>query len=129
MFLSWMMVMGTWGGRVESSGGSGLLRVLCKEEHAGRHEGCWHGELSPSCDPNNDPCPKARTCRRTLAVSSGKVTRSAKQAAVPAPRNFTAVVGGTSEGFSPTMVPEGSAWSLQGPAEVQGERPLCSSEL
>lgn len=48
---------------------------------------------------------KAPTCKRTLAVSSGNVRRSAKQAAVPAPRNFTAIVGGTSEGFSPTMVP------------------------
>lgn len=108
---------------------SGLLRVLCEEEHAGRHKRCWSGELSPSFDLNNDPCQKAPTCRRTLAVSSGKVRRSAKQAAVPAPRNFTAVVGGTSEGFSPTMVPEGSAWSLQGPGEVQEERPLCSPEL
>jgi hypothetical protein len=42
------------------------------------------------------------------------VRRSAKQAAVPAPRHFTAVVGGISEGVSPTMVPVGSAWSLQG---------------
>lgn len=70
---------------------------------------------------------RAPTCRRTLAVSSGKVIRSAKQAAMPAPRNFTAVVGGTSEGFSPTMVPE--AQSLQGPVEVQGERLLCGPGL
>lgn len=55
----------------------------------------------------------APTCRRTLAVSSGKVRRSAKQAAMPAPRNFTAVVGGISEGFSPTMVPEVSSSPLR----------------
>lgn len=58
---------------------------------------------------------RAPTCRRTLAVSSGKVRRSAKQAAVPAPRNFTAVVGGLSEGCSPTMVPE----ALPGPSRAQ----------
>lgn len=113
MLLSWMMV-----GGVANSGVSGLLRVLCEEDQAGARKRCWSGELSPSFDLNSDPCQKAPTCRRTLAVSSGKVRRSAKQAAVPAPRNFTAVVGGTSEGFSPTMVPEDSAWSLQGPAEV-----------
>ena len=58
---------------------------------------------------------RAPTCRRTLAVSSGKVRRSAKQAAVPAPRNFTAVVGGLSEGCSPTMVPK----ALPGPSRAQ----------
>ena len=47
---------------------------------------------------NHNHWPKAPTCKRTLAVSRGKVRRSAKQAAVPAPRNFTTVVGGTSEG-------------------------------
>lgn len=69
---------------------------------------------------------RAPTCRRTLAVSSGKVRRSAKQAAVPAPRNFTAVVGGTSEGFSPTMVPG----ALPGPSRAQRrskERGCCTA--
>lgn len=52
-------------------------------------------------------------------MSSGKVRRSAKQAAVPAPRSFTAVVGGTSGGFRPTMsqglcqVPQGPAGRFQ----------------
>lgn len=45
----------------------------------------------------------AFTCSRTLAVSRGKVQRSATQAAVPALKNFTAAVGGTSGGFRPTM--------------------------
>lgn len=39
----------------------------------------------------------------TLAVSSGKVTRSAMQAAVPAPKNFTAEEGTTSCAFMPTI--------------------------
>lgn len=41
----------------------------------------------------------------TLAVSRGKVTRSAMQAAEPALSSFTPRVGGVSEGFIPTMVP------------------------
>lgn len=44
------------------------------------------------------------TCSRTLAVSKGKVMRSAMQAAVPAPRNFTAAVGGTSVALNPTIM-------------------------
>lgn len=44
------------------------------------------------------------TCSRTLAVSRGKVTRSAMQAAVPALSTFTPKGGGTSDGFSPTMI-------------------------
>lgn len=40
----------------------------------------------------------------TLAVSKGKVMRSAMQAAVPAPINFTAAVGGTSAGPKPTIL-------------------------
>ena len=67
---------------------------------------------------------RAPTCRRTLAVSSGKVRRSAKQAAVPAARNFTDVVGGLSEGCSPTMVPK----ALPGPSRAQWrskERGCC----
>lgn len=43
------------------------------------------------------------TCSRTLAVSRGKVSRSAMQAAVPAPTNFTAADGGTSAGPNPTI--------------------------
>lgn len=43
------------------------------------------------------------TCSRTLAVSKGKVSRSAMQAAVPAPTNFTAAEGGTSAGLNPTI--------------------------
>lgn len=43
------------------------------------------------------------TCSRTLAVSRGKVSRSAIQAAVPAPTNFTAADGGTSAGPNPTI--------------------------
>lgn len=43
------------------------------------------------------------TCSLTLAVSSGKVTRSAMQAAVPAPKNLTAAEGITSLGFMPTI--------------------------
>lgn len=39
----------------------------------------------------------------TLAVSSGKVTKSAMHAAVPAPTNFTAAVGGRSAGPKPTI--------------------------
>ena len=50
------------------------------------------------------------TCRRTLAVSRGKVSRSAMQAAVPAPTNFTAAEGGTSAGPNPTMF--GEYWQL-----------------
>lgn len=53
---------------------------------------------SPFLLVNHNHWPTALTCRRTLAVSRGKVRRSAKQAAVPAPRNFTTVVGGTSDG-------------------------------
>ena len=34
------------------------------------------------------------TWSRTFAVSRGKVTKSATHAAVPAPKTFTAVVGG-----------------------------------
>lgn len=44
------------------------------------------------------------TCSRTLAVSNGKVNKSAMQAAVPAPINFTAAVGGTSAGLNPTIL-------------------------
>lgn len=43
------------------------------------------------------------TCSLTLAVSSGKVTRSAMQAAVPAPKNLTAAEGTASWGFMPTI--------------------------
>lgn len=43
------------------------------------------------------------TCSRTLAVSRGKVRRSAMQAAVPALTNFTATDGGTSAGPNPTI--------------------------
>jgi hypothetical protein len=43
------------------------------------------------------------TCSLTLAVSKGKVIRSAKQAAVPAPKNLTAAVGAKSVGFTPAM--------------------------
>lgn len=39
----------------------------------------------------------------TFAVSSGNVKRSAMQAAVPAPINFTVAVGGTSPALNPTM--------------------------
>lgn len=47
-------------------------------------------------------------------MSSGKVRRSAKQAAMPAPRNFTAfVVGGLSEGYQSNHGPRGSARSLR----------------
>lgn len=44
------------------------------------------------------------TCRRTLAVSRGKVTKSAMQAAVPALKTFTPRGGGTSDGFRPTIL-------------------------
>lgn len=47
------------------------------------------------------------TCSRTLAVSRGKVQRSAMQPATPALTNFMAAVGGTSGGFRPTIVAEG----------------------
>lgn len=57
-----------------------------------------------------------RTCSRTLAVSRGKVQRSAMQAAVPALMNFTVAVGGTSGGFRPTIVAEG----LEGKGAVCG---------
>lgn len=113
IFLSWAMVMGRQQGRVGSSGVSGLLRVVCEEERVGSRCRCCGRDVSPSFDVNNDPWPRAPTCRRTLAVSSGKVRRSAKQAAMPAPRNFTAVVGGISEGFSPTMVPDVSPSPLR----------------
>lgn len=43
------------------------------------------------------------TCSLTLAVSSGKVTRSAMQAAVPAPKNLTAAEGTMSLGVGPTI--------------------------
>lgn len=46
------------------------------------------------------------TWSRTLAVSRGKVTKSAMHAAVPAPINFTAAVGGTSAGLKPTILLE-----------------------
>lgn len=58
IFWSWVMVMGRWRGRVVGSGVSGLLRVLCEEERAGRHCRCPGGELSPSADGSNDPRPK-----------------------------------------------------------------------
>lgn len=74
--------------------------------------GLMLGRSSPSFLVDDSCWRKAPTCRRTLAVSRGKVRRSAKQAAVPAPRNFTAVVGGTSGGWSPTMVLGGWACFL-----------------
>lgn len=118
------MVMGRWQDGVSSSGVSGLLRRRCEEEPVADGAGAVRRtQLLLGCGQ------RAPTCRRTLAVSSGKVRRSAKQAAVPAPRNFTAVVGGSSEGFSPTMVPEGSVPSLWGPVQVQGERLHCSPGL
>ena len=43
------------------------------------------------------------TCSLTLAVSKGKVARSARQAAVPAPKNFTAAEGTASCAFMPTI--------------------------
>lgn len=43
------------------------------------------------------------TCSRTLAVSRGKVIRSAMQAAVPAPINLTGADAGTSPGPNPTI--------------------------
>lgn len=50
------------------------------------------------------PLHKSYTWSLTLAVSSGNVTRSAKQAAAPALAIFTPSGGGTSEGLSPTIV-------------------------
>ena len=47
------------------------------------------------------------TCSLTLAVSSGKVTRSAMQAAVPAPKNLTVAEGTMSPGFMPTICTPG----------------------
>lgn len=123
IFLSWAMVMGRQQGRVGSSGVSGLLRVVCEEELVGSRYRCCGRDRSPSFDANNDPWPRAPTCRRTLAVSSGKVRRSAKQAAMPAPRNFTAVVGGISEGFSPTMVPDVSSSPLRASSGPRREQP------
>lgn len=60
------------------------------------------------------------TCSLTLAVSRGKVQRSAMQAAVPALKNFTAAVGGTSGGFRPTMMAGGERKGWQWDAASYG---------
>ena len=70
--------------------------------------GVWGGVVTP---PLRGAGGGDRTCSRTLAVSRGKVTRSAMQPAVPALKNFTAAVGGTSGGFRPTIV---VGWALGG---------------
>lgn len=56
--------------------------------------------------PRHLPLPTALpTCSRTLAVSSGKVIMSATQAATPAEKILTAMVGGgTSDAVCPTIL-------------------------
>lgn len=54
-------------------------------------------------DSEDEMCLQLLTCSLTFAVSSGKVMRSAMQAAVPAPKNLTAAQGATSLGLMPTI--------------------------
>lgn len=69
---------------------------------------------SPLC-PRHLPLPTALpTCRRTLAMSSGKVIMSATQAATPAEKILTAMVGGTSDAVCPTILTQAGGTPAQG---------------
>lgn len=64
---------------------------------------CFHADLWTS-----SPAPPERgtilTCSRTLAVSRGKVTRSATQPAIPADRIWTATLASESVVFAAPMI-------------------------
>lgn len=60
-----------------------------------------------------------------MAVSKGKVNRSAMQAAVPAPINLTAAVGGTSVGLNPTIFFR--SVKFEGGTKTRGEHKIRNS--
>lgn len=67
-------------------------------------------------------CGGVLTCSRTLAVSRGKVTRSATQPAVPAEKTLTAAEGVGSPAPPPTMTDGSAPQTLAAGLSVQWTR-------
>lgn len=87
--------------------------------------------------PPSAPVPLA-TWSRTLAVSSGKVIASATQAATPAEKSLTAMVGCTSEVVGPIILTrgaergagvEGEGLAAPRGAVLSASSPSCGREL